>query len=342
MNAKYKSKKYKYLLLFLIVGILIYFFVKSTVVREVLYLIFISYIVSYTLKPIQKRMDQAGISKKCSALLLICTLILIVILSFSLLIPSISRESSNIGNTIDNIREFVDEFYYKMKIISNNKTIYAIINNLSIRVNNQVVNLFTRLFDILLNLGENIVAITVIPIISYYFLSDGDNINNKILNFFPARSRNLVKKISCDIDKILGRYIVSQLFLCIIIGTVTFVILIIYKIDFPVILSILNAFMNIIPYFGPIFGAIPITLVALLKSPQKAIWVTLWLYLLQQIEGNIISPKVTGDSVSMHPLTVIILLIIGGKIAGFMGMVLAIPIGVIVEGIYDDINYYLF
>ncbi|WP_123053999.1 AI-2E family transporter [Clostridium sp. JN-1] len=342
MNVKCKVKKYRYFFLILISLIIIYFLVKSAVMREVMYLIFISFIVSYTLKPIQKYLEGLGIKNTNSALILICALIFIFILSFSLLIPSISKESSNISDTISSIQKFIDVFYYKIKLISSNKTIYTIVNNLSLKVNNQVVSMVTKLFDSVLDLGENIVVVTIVPIISYYFLSDGDNINNKILNFFPAKSRNLIKKISLDIDKILGKYILSQLFLCAIIGAATFIILIVFKIDFPVILSMLNAFMNIIPYFGPVFGAVPIILVALLKSPQSALWVTIWLYLLQQVEGNIISPKVTGDSVSMHPLMVIILLIIGGKAAGFMGMVLAIPIGAIIKGIYDNINYYLF
>lgn len=307
-----------------------------------MYLIFISFIVSYTLKPIQKYLESLGIKNTNSALILICALIFIFILGFSLLIPSISKESSNISDTISSIQKFIDGFYYKIKLISSNKTIYTIVNNLSFKINNQVVSMVTKLFDSVLDLGENMVVITIVPIISYYFLSDGDNINNKILNFFPAKSRNLIKKISLDIDKILGKYILSQLFLCAIIGAATFIILIVFKIDFPVILSMLNAFMNIIPYFGPVFGAVPIILVALLNSPQSALWVAIWLYLLQQVEGNIISPKVTGDSVSMHPLMVIILLIIGGKAAGFMGIVLAIPIGAIIKGIYDNINYYLF
>ena len=127
-----------------------------------------------------------------------------------------------------------------------------------------------------------------------------------------------------------------------IIGIVTFIILIGLKVNFPVILSILNAFFNIVPYFGPIFGAVPAILIALIDSPQQALWTAVWLYMLQQIEGNILSPKITGDSISMHPLIVILLLIIGGEAAGFLGMILAVPLGVIVKVIYEDLNYYLF
>lgn len=114
------------------------------------------------------------------------------------------------------------------------------------------------------------------------------------------------------------------------------------KVDYPVILSVLNGFFNIIPYFGPIFGSVPAVLIALLKSPRSALYTVIWLYILQTVEGNLLSPKITGDSISMHPFFVIILLILGGRAGGIAGMVLSVPIGAAVLVIMDDINYYLF
>lgn len=337
-----KSTAYKYIIVFSFAVILIFLSLKSVVIREVINLLLISFAISYTLKPLQKIMEQRRISRKTSALILICGLILILVSIFIFLIPSIFKESLNINYTINNIQRFVDNIYSKLKPISSNKIIYAAMDNFYGKINNYAISIFTKIFDTVLNIGESIVMIAVIPIISYYFLSDGDYISNRLLNFLPVKSRNMAKKISSDIDKILGRYIVSQLFLCGLIGVATFIILLLLKVDFPVILSILNGFFNIVPYFGPIFGAVPAIFIALLDSPQKALWAALWLYILQQIEGNILSPKITGDSVSMHPLIVILLLIIGGETAGFVGMILAIPIGVIIKVIYEDLNYYLF
>ncbi len=340
---KIKMKKsHKYILIFIAIFFVLFLCLKISVFREIIYLLFISFTIAYTLKPIQKIMEQKGVKKKIAAILLICALIIMITAILLLVIPSVFKESLNINSTIDNIQKIIDNLYLKLKPINNNKTMYRILNNLYGKINNQMVILFSKIFDWILNIGQNIVSIAVVPIISYYFLADGDNIGNKLLNFFPIKSRNMIKKIGGDIDKILGRYIVSQLLLCAFIGVITFIILIILHIDFPIILSILNAFFNIVPYFGPIFGALPAIFIAFVKSPEKAIWLTVWLYVLQQIEGNILSPKITGDSVNMHPLIVIILLIAGGKVAGFLGMILAIPIGVIVKVIYEDLNYYLF
>ena len=112
--------------------------------------------------------------------------------------------------------------------------------------------------------------------------------------------------------------------------------------DFPIWLSLFNGILNIIPYFGPLFGAIPAVFIALLQSTEKAVWTGALLFIIQQIEGDIVSPKIVGECIRIHPIMIIILLLIGQKLGGFIGMVLAVPIAVILKVIYEDINYHMF
>ena len=79
-----------------------------------------------------------------------------------------------------------------------------------------------------------------------------------------------------------------------------------------------------------------------MESPNKALWTAFVVFIIQQIEGNILSPKITGDSTNMHPIIIIILLLIGEKVGGFIGMIIIVPIAVIIKVIYEDINDYLF
>ena len=145
-----------------------------------------------------------------------------------------------------------------------------------------------------------------------------------------------------DIDKLLGDYIVGQLLLSGIVGLSTLIILLVFDVKFPLWLSVFNGIVNIIPYFGPIIGALPIVLIAFLDSTSKGVYILIGVLILQQIEGNILSPRITSDSTNIHPILVIILLILGEQLAGFIGMIIVIPLGVIVKVIYEDINYYLF
>jgi predicted PurR-regulated permease PerM len=337
MKKIYKITLYTVLLVSIIIIL-----IKSSIIREMLYLIFISFIISYALTPLHNKLIEKGVNKKVSAILLIIFLLLIIVSTFIFIIPSILKESLNAEHTLHEIQNFIDKLYEKIKPLSNNKTMYMVLEKIYEKFDNVMVNIFNNIFDASLNLGGNLLSFAVIPIISYYLLADSENLSNRALVLFPCKGRTIVKRIIADINKILGRYIVGQFMLCFLVGILTFIILISLKVEFPVVLSLINAIFNIIPYFGPLFGALPAIIMALLQSPKTAIYTMIWLYIVQQIEGNLLSPKITGDSVSMHPLLVIILLIIGGKIAGFIGMVLAVPIGVVIKVIYEDINYYLF
>lgn len=285
---------------------------------------------------------RAGFNKRLSSILIIGIIFVFLITCIVFFIPSILKESENFNNKIIELQIIVEDIYKRLKPLSENKIMSTVINNISEKINHNVIVFMEEIIDSTLNLGSSLILIAVIPIITYYFLVDGTYIYHKAINLFPVKWRRVIKKTGEDIDKVMGKYIASQLLLSLIIGILTFIVLLIYKIQFPIILSILNGFFNIIPYFGPIFGAIPCILIALINSPGDALWVALWVYIIQQIEGNVLQPKITGESVSMHPVTVIILLFIGGNLGGFLGMVLAIPVGVVIKLIYEDINYYIF
>ncbi|WP_423738699.1 AI-2E family transporter [Clostridium niameyense] len=337
-----KFKNYKYIIIIPLILILLYLILKNEIVASILNLIFISFFIYYFIKPIHRFLKNKGVGNKLGAIILILSLISLIILIVTSFVPAVFKESLNINKVIINIEQYIEKFYDKVKILKNNKSSYVILDKLGEKFNSSVIEFENKFFKSLLNIGANILDIAVVPIIVYYFLAEGESIRNKILIVFPVKFRELVKNIFEDIDKVIGRYIVSQVLLSLIIGVATFIILVILKIDFPILLSFLNAFFNIIPYFGPIIGSLPAILIALMKSYKSALWTLCLLYLLQQIEGNIIAPKVTGDSIDMHPLTIIFLLTIGGKLYGFIGMVIAIPIGVVLKVIYEDLNYYLF
>ena len=96
----------------------------------------------------------------------------------------------------------------------------------------------------------------------------------------------------------------------------------------PLVLSVVNGLVNIIPYFGPIIGGVPIVFIAMTSSVTKGIIALVGVFIIQQVEGDVLAPKITGDCISMHPVTIILLLILGEKLAGVAGMVLCVPIAV--------------
>ncbi|MBX4268813.1 AI-2E family transporter [Clostridium estertheticum] len=316
--------------------------IRIPIIKQLLDLIFISFIIAYGLKPLYMLMIRRGANKRAASALIVVGLLVLIVLIFIVVIPSIFRESLSIKRVINDLGNYLINAKTKIKVLSTNKIMDSIINTIYYKSNAQILLILNKLLDFIMGMGENILTYMVSPLIIYYFLCDSENMINKTLIIFPPESRNIIKKIIDDIDKVLGRYIMSQLILCGIITVATFLILIFMKVDFPLILALINGIFNIIPYFGPIFGLIPIILIALLESPKIALYTTIWIFALQQIEGSLLSPKIIGESISMHPLTVILLLMIGGAVGGILGMILAVPLGVVIKVIYEDLNYYLF
>lgn len=342
MNNILKNKSLTIILFSFVIIICIIFILRIEAIKEILVLIVFSFILAYTLKPMYSLLIKKGINSKGAALTLIIGVLLFVLLIFIVLIPSIFKEGLSFADSLKEFEEYATSFHMKLRLLRNNKIVYGVLNTVYKKLNRYLIKVFDNMLEYTANLGENALAFVVVPIITYYFLCDSEYIESKVLLLCPIKARKIIKRINKDIDKILGRYIIGQFMLCLLVGILTFIVLLILKVRFPLILSILNGAFNIIPYFGPIIGMIPAVIVALIESPKLGLYTLIWLYLIQLLEGNIISPKITGDSVSMHPLGVIIILLLGGEIGGFLGMILAVPIGVIIKVIYEDLNYYLF
>lgn len=317
-------------------------YIKVNTINTLVNIFGISFIFAYGLKPISMNFSEKfNLKKRTASIVIILSIIVLITIALYLMIPAIIKESSNFGTMLDNIEIYIADVARKLKIEN-----LPMLDSLYMQINEKV-NVFLGSFsnnflENIINASENIISCAIIPIATYYFLVDGDLIYNKILLILPTEKRIVTKKIFSNIDKILSRYIISQLFLSLIIGILTFIILMLIGVKFAFLLALLNGICNIIPYFGPIIGGIPAVFIALIDSPSKAIYALIGMFILQQLEGNILSPKITGDSTNMHPIIIIILLLIGEMSGGLLGMILAVPIGVIVKVVYEDINYYLF
>ena len=341
MFKKYKNliivmfKKYKNLIIKLLIFIIvlislimIYCFVAP--IRSVVNLLIISIIIAYTLKPLRNYLSKKfNLSSKKSSLLIIVMFLIIFIGLLYSIIPTILNESGNFGIMLDNIEEYILNLAISLKLdkLPWFETLYIQVGE---KINRFLSSLSVNLIDNLLSMAENMVSLAIVPITTYYFLADSKLIYNKLLLLLPTDKRIIVKNINKNIDKILSRYIFSQLLLSLIIGVLSFILLLILRVKFPLVLAIINGVANIIPYFGPIIGGIR-------KGVISAIGVFNSTICWKQL-----APKITGDSTNMHPIVIIILLVLGDKIGGVIGMVLIVPIAVIIKVIYDDIDYYLF
>lgn len=169
-----------------------------------------------------------------------------------------------------------------------------------------------------------VTAITV-PFMLFYMLKDGHRLVPNIKKMMPERPADKTEILLGKMGDTISKYIGGQAIECAFVATFTFLGYWAIGMPYAFLLGVLAGTTNIIPYLGPYIGLLPALILAVFISPKMIITVVVVCVIVQQVDGNLIYPNVIGKSLDIHPLTIIILLLVAGNIAGLMGMILGIP-----------------
>ncbi|MBU3113931.1 AI-2E family transporter [Clostridium lacusfryxellense] len=275
---------------------------------------------------------------------------LVVILSVIILIYSIyamiggqisNNETLSVmfGTISDYIKRYNELFdYINNKITQSglsldikgylSQAIEQVYSYLSVSING-IVTIFA-------GIGNSILNTFIGVFISFYLLKDHEFFKHLYLNYFSltmkeSKFKSLNKTIF-EINHIISMFLRGQLLDGLIVGIISSIGLSIIGIDFAILIGFTAGIANIIPYVGPIIGCIPAIIVGILSpNPIIALWAVLLLLAVQQLDSAVISPKVVGDSMGLHPIFVIMAITIGGSLAGILGMLLSVPIAGIIK-----------
>jgi predicted PurR-regulated permease PerM len=179
-----------------------------------------------------------------------------------------------------------------------------------------------------------IIGLVVIPFWLFYILHDESQVKAGAMQALPHQFRADVRCMAHLIDDVLSAYIRGQLLLCLFVGGMATVALWIIDVPFALVLGLIAGILEALPYVGPILGAIPAILVALLSSPASAIWVAVSFLAIQQVENLILVPRISGKSVKLHAAMVMVVLVVGNELAGFWGMLIAVPVTAIIRDVF--------
>ncbi|WP_160721875.1 AI-2E family transporter [Bacillus sp. USDA818B3_A] len=187
-------------------------------------------------------------------------------------------------------------------------------------------SLLTIIVNILVNVLNSALLMMIIPFITFYMLKDYPLLKRAVWYLTPKRWRKKGTLFLRDVDLSLGGYIRGQLLVCVIIGSLSSLLFWLFDLKYPLLLGVIVGATNVIPYFGPIIGAVPAVIVAATISMKLVIITIVIVFGLQFLEGNILSPYIVGKSLHMHPLLIMGALTTGGEVGGVLGLILAVPI----------------
>ncbi|WP_024613761.1 AI-2E family transporter [Clostridium sp. Ade.TY] len=154
---------------------------------------------------------------------------------------------------------------------------------------------------------------------------------------FNKRAAEKTIELTHRSNETFGKFLSGKILDSLIIAILTFVILTIVKMPYTLLLSVIIGITNIIPFFGPFIGAIPSVIIVLFVSPTKALWLILIIFIIQQLDGNIIGPKILGDSIGISAFWILFSILVAGKFLGFVGMVIGVPLFAVLYSIIKEI-----
>ena len=262
------------------------------------------------------------------AILLVLTVFFIIFLYIVLtIVPIFTKQVSSLidfllknqGKLQNNFFEFLERNNIDLKS--------SLISSKDIIVSN-VIKVLSSSFSLI---SSTFSLLFMTPIFTTMLIFSYDNIENGAKRVLRNMDREDLIILIKNMDETIGKYILVTALDSMIVGVVSFIIFYFLKMDYSMLFSVIIGFGNVIPFIGPFIGLIPAILYAFTKSFKLVIFIVVLITIVQTIEANIVKPWLTGKSVEMHPITTLLVVLIGGALFGIGGAFIAIPVYIIVK-----------
>lgn len=266
-------------------------------------------------------------------LLLLSILVALLLTLLPALVDQIASLVKNIPVLVDTIQHWANQisqinFSKEYGIDFNLDKLQQEVQNIGKTV---VSGMATSLSAVIAKLTSFTVTAITVPVMTIYMLYDGNKLAPFIQKVFPSKQQARISDILGRLNQTLAQYISGQVLEMIFVGVFTAVGYFMIGQKYALLLGVFAGITNMIPYVGPYIGLVPALFVALTDSFWQAFWVIVVVLIVQQVDSNLIYPRVMGASLHVHPLTIIVLLLAAGNIAGIAGMILAVPFYAIIR-----------
>lgn len=311
-------------------------------VRGVLTPFFFAGAIAYVSHPLVRQLEKRDMPRTGAILVTyaIVTCVLLIIIYAAL--PSLTKELEQIGAGLpekgEQLEEAVRDTLSKIRRSQLADMAGHLVDVIFRRVEVITGALAKKLTDLIFSLFGSVFNVVLAPFLAFYILRDIDTIRESVISWLPKAWREHAIELAQRIDHVVGGFIRSQLIVSLVIGTSVAGGLMLLGVKYALFLGVLTGVADIIPYFGPVVSAVPAIAIALMQSPMKAVYALVLLVIVQQLESGLIAPKIVGDQVGLHPLSVIFAVLAGGELMGIFGMLVAVPVAATVKVIFTYVG----
>ncbi|MBU4360833.1 AI-2E family transporter [Patescibacteria group bacterium] len=309
-----------------IIVLLALYFIYLT--REVFVILFLSVILAASFGPWVNWLQKHKIPRTLSILTIYIVLLAILALIIIVMVPPIAEQIGQLAKSLPVFYERLAlEFSPSGVDINQQNVLYETLQTMSSNLGQTTKSVFSTLTGIF----GGLVSFFAILVIVFYITVEEDIVKRFFFIFTPLHKKEYVSDLIDEIKKKMGMWLRGQLALSLIVGILTYIGLTVLGVKYALVLALIAGLFEIVPFVGPWLSAVPAVLIGFSDSLTKVILILALYFVIQQVENHLIVPKIMQKAVGLNPIIVIISILIGAKLFGVMGALIAVPIAAVID-----------
>lgn len=307
--------------------------------QSVITTLVIALFLAFLLDPVVNFIENRGLERWFAAVLVFLMLFMMAAVAFKFLVPVVSNEVQQLSSGLhddsggDMLQKFQEKLGDSVPLLNNPM--------LQKEIRTKIDAVLKKSFSMVVNVVSTVVSLVMMAFITFFLLKDGRRMKKAVVSWVPNRYFEMSLIILHKISSQLGKYIRGQLLVASIVGALSILALYLLHVRYFFFIGALAGVANMIPYFGPLVGAIPAVIIAFIDTGSfgAVAAVAVAFASIQLFENIFVSPFIVSKSVELHPLTIIIVILIGGQLLGLFGMLLAVPTASIIKVTAQEISW---
>ena len=312
----------------------------------------------YLLNPLVDMMEKRKINRLVAITIVFVLITVLLIWGLAVVIPNLQAQIvsffRNMPSYLKQSKKIIDDLLDSRLSEEFRPQIEQVTENISSQLTTWASNFSARAVNwashFVSAASQVVVAVIIMPFILFYLLRDGKNLKGYVTQFLPKKLREPVGQVLTDVNSQLANYVRGQITVAIIVAFMFMILFKIIGLRYGVTLAVVAGVLNLVPYLGSFLAMLPALVLGLIAGPVMLLKVIIVFIVEQTIEGRFVSPLILGSQLSIHPITILFVLLTSGSMFGILGVLLGIPVYAsakvvitaifkwykVVSGLYDD------
>lgn len=286
---------------------------------------------AYFLDPVADRLERLGLGRVAATTVIALGAVLVFVLAIVLAVPALVTQTEEFADALPGYIAQLQDFLARRfpELLNEQSAIRRGLASMETSIREGGLALVNSVLASSVAVLDFLVLLVVTPVVTFYLLLDWDRVVATIDGWLPRQHAETIRRLAREIDTVLAGFVRGQLLVCVILGGFYALALTLIGLPFGFLVGMLAGLVSFIPYVGSITGGVLSIGIALVTFWQTPVWIVVTAAIFaagQFFEGNILSPKLIGRSVGLHPVWLIFALAVFGKLFGFAGLLVAVPV----------------